>query len=141
MAIKEKEIEKKSKLREILMTEYRGENLVLLILAVLSAALSLIIIINKGPISIDESFPILGKRTNQLIFAWILFGISMLGVGLVAAPFVAPAVPELKKISWAKWPEFLDHSVRVLIFILLFIFVIFSFDIIVLKLHDIIGMK
>ena len=26
----------------------------------------------------------------------------MLGIGLVAAPFIAPAIPELKRITWAK---------------------------------------
>lgn len=134
-------VEKESRLKQILMTEYPWENLLLLVLAVLSTALSLIIIINKGPISIDSSFPILGKRTNQLIFSWILFGISMIGLGLVSAPFIAPALPELKKITWAKWPEFIDHSVRVIIFVLFFIYVIFAFDIIVLKLHELIGLR
>lgn len=141
MAIKEKNQEKQSKLVEILTTEYKWENLLLLVLAVLSTALSLIIIINQGPISIDSSFPILGKRTNQLIFAWVLFGISMLGIGLVAAPFVAPALPELKRITWAKKAEFIDHSVRVLIFILFFVFVILAFDIIVLALLDLLGAR
>jgi|SRR5690625_4082200 len=141
MAIKEKNQEKQSKLVEILTTEYKWENLLLLILAVLSTALSLIIIINEGPISIDSSFPILGKRTNQLIFAWVLFGISMLGIGLVAAPFIAPALPELKRITWAKRTEFIDHSVRVLIFILFFVFVILAFDIIALALLDLIGAR
>lgn len=141
MAIKQKETEKQSKLVEILTTEYRWENLLLLVLAVLSTALSLIIIINKGPIAIDSSFPILGNRTNQLIFAWILFGISMLGIGLVAAPFIAPAIPELKRITWAKKSEFIDHSVRVILFILFFVFVILSFDIIVLALLRLLGVE
>ena len=110
-------------------------------LAVLSTALSLIIIINKGPIAIDSSFPILGNRTNQLIFAWILFGISMLGIGLVAAPFIAPAIPELKRITWAKKSEFIDHSVRVILFILFFVFVILAFDIIVLALLRLLGVE
>ncbi|HHT55680.1 MAG TPA: preprotein translocase subunit SecE [Acholeplasma sp.] len=141
MAIKQKETEKQSKLVEILTTEYRWENLLLLVLAVLSTALSLIIIINKGPIAIDSSFPILGNRTNQLIFAWILFGISMLGIGLVAAPFIAPAIPELKRITWAKKSEFIDHSVRVILFILFFVFVILAFDIIVLALLRLLGVE
>lgn len=139
MAIKEKQVEKQSKLKEILVTEYKWENLLLLVLATLSTALALIIIINKGPISIDASFPVLGKRSNQLIFAWILFAISMLGIGLVSAPFVKPALPELKKITWAKWPEFIDHSVRVIIFILFFILAIMAFDIIVIALLNLIN--
>lgn len=133
MAVKEKSVEKRSKLKEILVTEYKWENLLLLVLATLSTALALIIIINKGPISIDANFPVLGKRSNQLIFAWILFAISMLGILLVSLPFVKPALPELKKISWAKKAEFIDHSVRTIIFILLLILIIWSFDVIVLE--------
>lgn len=134
MAIKEKNLEKKSKLKEILVTEYKWENLLLLVLATLSTALSLIIIINKGPISIDSNFPVLGDRTNQLIFAWILFAISMLGIGLVSAPFVAPAIPELKKVTWATKSEFIENSIRVIIFILFLILVIWAFDVVVVEL-------
>ncbi|MDY0277218.1 MAG: preprotein translocase subunit SecE [Acholeplasma sp.] len=139
MAVKEKAVEKESKLKEILVTEYRWENLLLLILATLSTALALIIIINQGPISIDSSFPVLGNRTNQLIFAWVLFVISMLGIGLVIAPFVTPSIPEIKKITWATRSQFLDHSVRVLIFILFFVFVIFAFDIVVIALLNLVS--
>lgn len=133
MAVKEKTVEKQSKLKEILVTEYRWENLLLLVLATLSSALALIIIINQGPISIDSNFPILGNRTSQLIFSWVLLTISLLGVGLVVAPFVGPAIPELKKITWAKRSEFVDHSTRVILFILFFIFIIVAFDIVVLE--------
>lgn len=141
MAVKKTNVEKESRLKQILVTEYPWENLLLLVLAVLSIALALIIIINKGPIAIDENFPILGVRTNQLIFSWILFGISILGLGLVAAPFITPAIPELKKITWAKWAQFLDHSVRVILFLLFFMYIIFAFDIIVLWLHGILGLR
>lgn len=141
MAIKKTNTEQESRLKQILMTEYPWENLLLLVLAVLSTALSLIIIINKGPISISEDFPILGARTNQLIFAWVLFVISMLGLALVSSPFITPAIPELKKITWAKWLEFADHSVRVIIFLVFFIYVIFAFDIIVLWLQGLIGLR
>lgn len=141
MAVKKTETQKESRLKQILMTEYPWENLLLLVLAVLSMALALIIIIDKGPISIDSNFPVLGNRTYQLIFSWVLFGISTLGLALVSAPFIAPALPELKKITWAKWPEFLDHSVRVVIFLFFFIYVIFAFDIIVLWLQGLIGLR
>ena len=134
MAIKQKETEKQNKLVEILTTEYKWENLLLLVLATLSTALALIIINNQGPISIDANFPILGKRSNQLIFAWILFGISMLGIALVSAPFIQPAIPEVKKITWAKKAEFIDHSIRVIIFVLLLIFIVWAFDVIVVEL-------
>lgn len=141
MAVKKTDVQKESRLKQILMTEYPWENLLLLVLAVLSMALALIIIINKGPISIDSDFPVLGVRSNQLIFSWVLFGISFLGLALVSAPFIAPAIPELKKITWAKWPEFIDHSIRVIIFLIFFIYVIFAFDIVVLWLQGLIGLR
>jgi len=138
MAVKEKTTEKVSKLKEILVKEYRWENLLLLILTMISTALALIIILNKGPISIDPDFPFIGRRTNQLILAWILFIVSMLGVGIITSPFVIPAIPELKKITWAKKNQFIDHSVRVILFLLFFIFVIIAFDILVLKIIELI---
>lgn len=128
MAIKEKEVEKQSKLKQVLTTEYRFENLFLGILATLSAAIALIIIIDKGPLSISPSFPILGERRYALIFSWILLGISLLGIGLVVYPFFLPAIPELRKITWATKAQFIDHSVRVIIFVAFFTLVVLFFD-------------
>lgn len=137
MAIK-KDVEKQSKLKEILTTEYKWENLLLGVLATLSAALALMIIIG-GPLEINPSFPILGKRTNALIFSWILFGISILGIGLVIYPFFLPAIPEIKKITWPTKLQFLDHSVRVIIFVAFFTLVVLFFDIIAAELFKLIS--
>lgn len=128
MAIKEKETVKKSKLTEVLTTEYRFENLFLGILATLSAAIALIFIVNKGPLYISPSFPILGNRTFALIFSWVLLGISVLSISIVLFPFFAPAIPELKRIAWPTRPVFIDHVVRVIIFVLFFTLVVFFFD-------------
>ena len=128
MAIKEKQVEKQSKLKQILTTEYKFENLFLGILATLSAAIALIIIIDKGPLSISPSFPILGQRSYALIFSWVLLAISLLGIGLVVYPFFLPAIPELKKITWGTKSEFLDHSARVILFVAFFTVVVLFFD-------------
>lgn len=138
MAIKETNVEKQSKLKEILTTEYKWENLLLGILATLSAALALMIIIG-GPIEINPSFPILGKRSNALIFSWVLFGISLLGIGLVIYPFFLPAIPELRKITWGTKLQFLDHSVRVIIFVAFFTLVVFFFDLLAAELFKLIS--
>lgn len=138
MATRKNEVEKTSKLKEILTTEYRWENLLLGVLATLSAALALMIIIG-GPLEINPSFPILGKRVNALIFSWILFGISLLGIGLVIYPFFVPAIPELKKITWATKYQFLDHSVRVIIFVAFFAIVVLFFDLIAAELFKLIS--
>jgi preprotein translocase subunit SecE len=119
MAIKQKQVEQKSKLLEVLTTEYKWENLLLGILATLSGALALMIISGNQLLEINENFPILGQGNNGVIFAWVLFAISLFGLALVIYPFFLPALPELKKITWPTFPKFLDHAVRTLIFLLI----------------------
>lgn len=125
MAVKEKVTEKKSKIVEILTTDYPWENLLLGILASLSLALSIMILSGilttaDGPIPIISDFPNL--------FAGILLGISIVGLLLVVYPFFVPAIPELKKMSWASKKDFLDASIRVLIFVVFFALVFFAYD-------------
>ncbi|HAX02219.1 MAG: hypothetical protein A2Y45_02850 [Tenericutes bacterium GWC2_34_14] len=117
MAIKQKQVEQKSKLLEVLTTEYKWENLLLGILATLSGALALMIISGNQLLEINENFPILGQGNNGIIFAWVLFAISLFGLALVIYPFFLPALPELKKITWPTLPKFVDHAVRTLIFL------------------------
>ncbi|MGE4320565.1 MAG: preprotein translocase subunit SecE [Acholeplasmataceae bacterium] len=117
MAIKQKQEEQQSKLLEVLTTEYRWENLLLGVLATIAISISLMIISGNTLLQINPDFPILGEGSNGLIFAWVLFAISAFGLILVLYPFFLPAIPEIKKISWAKWHKFLDNSVRVLVFL------------------------
>ncbi len=128
MAIKQKQVEQKSKLLEVLTTEYKWENLLLGILATLAGALSLMIISGNSLLQINADFPILGQGNNGIIFAWVLFAISVFGLILVIYPFFLPAIPELKKITWPTLPKFIDHAVRILIFLILVTGVIFLFD-------------
>ncbi len=136
MAIKEKKRpeEEKSKLLEVLTTEYKWENLLLGILATLSGALSLMIISGNTLLQINEDFPVLGQEPNGLIFAWVLFAISVFGLILVVYPFFLPALPELKKISWPTRSKFIDASVRVLIFLFILTGVILVYNILILRL-------
>jgi preprotein translocase subunit SecE len=134
MAIKQKPTEQKSKLLEVLTTEYKWENLLLAILAILSAALSLMIISGSVLLRIDPNFPILGQGNNGIIFAWVLFLISLFGLALVIYPFFVPALPELKKITWPTLPKFVDHSTRVLIFLFILTGVILLFNFIIIRL-------
>jgi preprotein translocase subunit SecE len=134
MAIKQKQVEEKSKLLEVLTTEYKWENLLLGILATISAALALMIISGNTLLQIREDFPILGEGNNGLIFAWVLFVISLFGLALVIYPFFIPALPELKKVSWPTWPKFLDNAVRVLIFLFILTGVILLYNILIIRL-------
>ncbi|MDY0346106.1 MAG: preprotein translocase subunit SecE [Acholeplasma sp.] len=131
MAVKAKATEKKSKVVEILTTDYPWENLLLGILASLSLALSIMILggiltTEDGPIPIISDYPNL--------FAGILLGISIVGLLLVIYPFFVPALPELKKMSWASWSTYLDASVRVLIFVIFFALVFFAYDLLLAEL-------
>ncbi len=134
MAIKQKNEEQKSKLIEVLTTEYKWENLLLGVLATISAALALMIISGNTRLQIREDFPILGEGNNGLIFAWVLFVISLFGLALVIYPFFIPALPELKKITWPRWPKFLDNAVRVLIFLFILTGVILLYNILIVRL-------
>lgn len=128
MAIKQKQVEQKSKLLEVLTTEYKWENLLLGVLATISGALALMIITGSTVLQINQNFPVLGQGNNGLIFAWVLFAISVFGLILVIYPFFLPAIPELKKITWPSWPKFLDHAVRTLIFLFIITGVITLFN-------------
>jgi preprotein translocase subunit SecE len=134
MAIKQKETEKQSKLLEILTTEYKWENLLLGVLATISGALALMIISGNTLLQINSSFPILGQEPNGLIFAWVLFIISVFGLILVIYPFFIPAIPELKKITWPTRPKFIDHSIRVLIFLFILTGVVLLYNILIIRL-------
>ena len=134
MAIKQKTVETKSKLIEVLTTEYKWENLLLGILATLSGALALMIISGNSLLQINENFPILGQGNNGVIFAWVLFAISIFGLILVIYPFFLPAIPELKKITWPSFPKFVDHSVRVLIFLFNLTGVILLYNLLIIRL-------
>ncbi len=134
MAIRQKPDEQKSKLLEVLTTEYKWENLLLGVLATLSGALSLMIISGSTLLQINENFPILGQGNNGIIFAWVLFAISVFGLILVIYPFFLPAIPELKKITWPTWPKFLDHAVRVLIFLFILTGMLLLYDILIIRL-------
>src|SRR5690606_32519045 len=136
MAIKQKEQQPKNKLLEILTTEYKGESLILGVLATITAALAVMIIGNVQGFHIPADFPVLGGSPNDMIFAWTVLVIAMLGLALVIYPFFLPAFPELRKITWAGWKEFLDNAVRVLIFVIIITAFVSALDIIILRLIE-----
>ena len=133
MAIKQK-TEQKGKLIEVLTKEYRWENLLLGVLAIISAALAVMILTKNSLLTPpDDSFPIIGGD-NFFIFAWVLLIISVFGIILVVYPFFIPAIPELKKISWAGWRKFLDNSVRVLFFLAILTGFLLLFNFLIIRL-------
>jgi len=134
VAIKKKEQIQKSKLSEILTKEYRYENLILGLFAMISMTLSVMLL--GGTLTIDPSFPFLGTPPGDKIFAGALLAISLFGLILVLYPFFAPSWPELKKISWPKWAVFLDAALRVFVFTILLTALLFFFDMAVVEIFE-----
>jgi preprotein translocase subunit SecE len=134
MAVKQKNIEEKSKLLEVLSKEYKWENLLLGVLATLSAGLALMIISGNSLLQINPNFPILGQEPNGTIFSYVLLVISLFGMILVVYPFFIPAIPEIKKIIWPTRSKFIDHSVRTLIFLFILTGVVLLFNFLILNL-------
>lgn len=115
MAIKEKNKEvQKSKVVEILTTEYKWETYLLGFLSTVAIALGLLIFANV--LTVSENTPLIGNYPK--LFAWIITIVGAIGLILFAIPLFKPAVPELKKLSWPTWRVFLANSTRVFIFII-----------------------
>lgn len=131
MAIKERDKQEKSKLMEVLTTEYKWENLLLGFLAIASSALAAMII-NKT-LTIDASFPILGSGNNGIIFAWFLLAISLIGLLLVILPFLQAAFPELKKISWPSKKKYLENTAKTLVYVAVLTLTLVLFDYLIIR--------
>lgn len=134
MAIKQKQVEEKSKLLEVLTTEYKWENLLLGLLATISAGLAMMIIGGNSLLQINSDFPILGQEPYGTIFSWVLLVVSVFGLVLVIYPFFLPSLPELKKIIWPTRSKFLDNAARTLLFLFIITFVILIYNILILRL-------
>ena len=115
MAIKEKSKEvQKSKVVEILTTEYKWETYLLGFLSVVAIALGLLIFANV--LTVSETTPLIGNYPK--LFAWIITIVGAIGLILFAIPLFKPAGPELKKLTWPTWRVFVANSTRVFIFII-----------------------
>lgn len=115
MAIKEKSKElQKSKVVEILTTEYKWETYLLGFLSTVAIALGLLIFADV--LTVSETTPLIGNYPN--LFAWIITIVGAIGLILFAIPLFKPAVPELKKLTWPTWRVFVANATRVFIFII-----------------------
>jgi preprotein translocase subunit SecE len=126
MAEKKKNEIKKSKLVEILTTEYKWENYFLAFFSLIATGLSLLLITKT--LTIDPGFPVLGEEIYGNIFSWTLLVLSILGIIIIVYPFVKNSLIEVKKIEWPKWLLFLENLIRVVIFTVIITVVLFLFD-------------
>jgi len=134
MAIKEKPDKKQNKLLEILGKEYKWENYLLLVVALIALALASMILLGELVPNVD--FPIIGSYPN--LFAWVLMGVSVFGLLLVLIPFLKPVYPEFTKITWATKKEFIENSIRVFVFIIILAVFFLLSDILIRAVVDVI---
>lgn len=115
MAFKVKNVKevKKSKVKEILTTEYKWETYLLGFLSLVALAIGLLIFSNI--LTVNEDTAIIGRYPK--LFAWIITVVGSIGFILFAIPLFRPAIPELKKLSFPTGRVFVANATRVFIFI------------------------
>lgn len=99
----------------VLSKEYKYENLILAFLAIFAIVLGALIV--NGTLVIGENYFLIGSYPK--VFAWVLIGLGIISLLLVALPFYKPSFDEAKHIKGLKKSEFLVNIARVLIFILI----------------------
>ena len=117
---------KRTKLLEVLSQDYRAENVLLALIAIVAMAFSVMIL--SGELTIRDNYPLLGAYPK--VFAIILLVISALGLLVVLWPFYEPSIGEFKKVTWARPKELYEDLFRVIVFMIFFVFILFFFDVI-----------
>lgn len=128
-----KQIEKKqekeahggiSRIGEYLKEEHKWESYLFIVIALVTLLLGCLIL--NGSLEVKNNFPLIGNHPT--LFAWILVGLSSLGLLYALWPFFKPAFPEFKKITWLTWPKFLGNLARTFIFMLIFVGLLYLYD-------------
>ena len=128
-----KQIEKKQekeahlgvyRITEYLKEEHQWENWLFLVISIITLLLGCLML--NGALQVRSDFPLIGEYPT--VFAWILVALSSIGLIYALYPFLKPAFPELKKITWLTWPKFLGNSIRTFVFIIIFtlLFVLYN---------------
>ena len=117
-------MEGKSRILEYLKTEHKWENYVFLLVSIITLELGCLIL--TGALSIKSDFPLIGQYPTP--FAICLVVIAGLGVLYALWPFVKPALPEFRKITWLKPAEFIGNVIRTFLFITIFALLFLLYD-------------
>lgn len=107
--------EKPHRIRNFIKGNYRGENAVMLFLAIFSIVLGALIV--TGKLTIQESVFLIGYKSGKL-FAWILIGLSAIALVFILIPFYRPSMSEIKHLKPNSKAEFLRNIARTLVFII-----------------------
>ena len=124
MAVKEKQVEKKSRILEYLRETHKWENYVFLGFAVVVLVLGWLILTDT--LVVKPNTWLIGDHPD--VFAWILVGVSGVFTLYGLGPFFQPALPEFKKVAWLPFRKFVANSIRVLLFLVIFASLFFLYD-------------
>lgn len=128
-----KQIEKKQekeanlgiyRIGQYLKEEHQWENWLFLFISIITLVLGCLML--NGSLVVRDDFPLIGDYPK--VFAWILVAIAALGLLYALYPFLKPAFPEIKKISWLTWPKFLGNAIRTFLFIIIFTLLFLLYD-------------
>ena len=87
--------EKPHRILNFLSKEYKGENIIMLVLALFAITLGVLIVTQT--LTIQNVF--LLDIFNGKLFAWILIGLAAISLILVFIPFYRPSLSEIKNLS------------------------------------------
>jgi preprotein translocase subunit SecE len=135
-----KQIEKKQEKQErlgiyrigaYLKEEHKWENYVFLIVSVIVLVLGMLIL--NGALVVRDNFPLIGGHSTA--FGWTLVGVAALGTLYGLYPFFKPAFPEFKKITWLTVPKFIANTIRVFVFMAIFIALFILYDMFIANIY------
>ena len=134
-----KQIEKKQqkeaslgvyRITEYLKEEHQWENWLFLGISIITLLLGCLML--NGALQVRKDFPVIGEYPQ--VFAWILIVLASLGLLYALYPFLKPAFPELKKITWLAWPKFLGNAIRTFVFIIILTLLFMLYDVFIAEL-------
>lgn len=130
MAIKEKSENTKSRLAEILMSESKVLNYLVLALSIVVIILGVFNL--NGTLEVKSTVPIIGSFPTT--FAVILVVVGLLALVYSIYPFAKGAFPELKHVTWPSWALFLANTAKVFTFLIIFTLLYLMYDVLVSEL-------
>ena len=108
--------QKPHRILDFLSREYKGENAVMLVLALFAIVLGVLII--NSTLSISKDYFLIGYNNGKL-FAWILIGLAGISLIFIAIPFFRPSFSEVKHLKGLSKADFLKNVARTLVFIII----------------------
>ena len=106
---------KKNFLKSAFTKDYKYENLILLVLAIVAMVLGFMVI--SGELVVNQKIYFIGEY--PMVFAWILFILGVISLILSVWPFFKPSVGEVKRVSWPSTSVLIKNTLIVFAYILI----------------------